>query len=105
MQSEKRRHSRFSVRLRVELERGGEKLSGHTHDLSLGGMFVESWQTFAVGEKVTATVSLPALDAPSKIDCTVRWVIHGGMGLSFGDLGAADTWAINQLAAQQPPPR
>lgn len=105
MENEKRRHSRFEARLRVEIEHGDEKVSGHSHDLSLGGMFVESWRTFPVGEKVVATLSLPALSAPARVECTVRWLIPGGMGLSFGDLGAAETWAINQLAAQQSPRR
>lgn len=103
LQTEKRRHTRFTARLRVEIEADEKTLVGHTHDLSLGGMFVESWESIAVGTKVTVSMTLPAIGTASKIQCTVRWVIPGGMGLSYGDLGAAETWAINQLAILSTP--
>lgn len=75
-------------------------IEGRSRDLSLGGMFVETAQTLPYGSEVEVVVHLPALERPTTIRCTVRWVIAAGMGLQFGALRVAETWAINLLARQ-----
>ncbi len=74
-----------------------------SRDLSLGGMFLESADLLPYGTQFTAAVELPALEAPALIRCTVRWAAGPGMGVAFGALRAAETWAINQLAALYTP--
>ncbi len=100
MSIEKRAHTRFPARVRVVLEHAGVRTEAFSRDLSLGGMFVETASPFPYGAEVVAEVHLPALVRPSPIRCTVRWVIAAGVGVQFGALRVAETWAINLLAAQ-----
>lgn len=100
MSSEKRAHTRFPARVRVVLEHAGVRSEVFSRDLSLGGMFVETALSLPYGTEVVAEVYLPALVRPPRVPCTVRWVIPSGVGLQFGALRVAETWAINLLAAQ-----
>jgi len=86
--------------VKVVLAHGDTRLSGYSRDLSLGGIFVETAASLPYGAEVVAELHLPALVRPSAIRCTVRWVVGSGLGLQFGSLRVADTWAINLLAAQ-----
>jgi len=101
VEAEKRAHLRVPVRLRVVIEHDGARTELRCRDLSLGGMFVECARTLPFGTEVTAEVSLPALPRPAAIRCVVRWVKTDGMGLAFGSLRAAETWAINEVVADR----
>ncbi len=100
MSTEKRAHSRFPAKVKVVVVHGEERVTAYSRDLSLGGVFVETPVVFPYGAEVVAELHLPALVKPSPIRCTVRWVVAAGVGLQFGSLRVADTWAINLLAAQ-----
>lgn len=63
-------------------------------------MFVETERPLPYGTELEVVVYLPALEQPASVKCTVRWVIAAGMGLQFGPLRVAETWAINLLAKQ-----
>lgn len=99
MGAEKRAHIRVPTRLRVVYEHGGARIEARSRDLSLGGMFVEDVPPLPFGTELVVRVTLPALDRPAELRCVVRWVKSDGMGLAFGPLRAAETWAINQLVA------
>lgn len=96
---EKRAHIRVPTRLRVVYEHGGARVEARSRDLSLGGMFIEGVRALPFGTELVVEVSLPALEHPAAIHCVVRWVKSDGMGIAFGPLRAAETWAINQLVA------
>ncbi len=102
---EKRSYTRFPARLKVVLDPGTPKADGGsvetlTRDISLGGMFIECAKLPPFGSQLTLDVYLPALSVPARMTVTVRWVIGTGVGVAFGALRVAETWAINLLAAQ-----
>lgn len=101
MASEKRAHERVPARLRVVYEHDGARTEVRSRDLSLGGMFLETARPLPFGTELRVELSLPALANPAVIRGVVRWVKSDGMGLAFGPLRAAETWAINQLVAER----
>lgn len=99
MGADKRAHIRVPTRLRVVYTHGSVRVEARSRDLSLGGMFVEGVRAPPFGTELDVELSLPALARPAVIRCVVRWVKSDGMGLAFGPLRAAETWAINQVVA------
>jgi type IV pilus assembly protein PilZ len=95
---EKRAHRRveYSTEITCTPE-GGESFVARSHDLSLGGMFVESEHNPTFGTKMTIRVLLPGQSAPFDLPCTVRWNKPEGFGVQFGRLGAKETHAITKL--------
>lgn len=101
MSKEKRAHVRFPARLRVSFEVDGRRVECRTRDLSLGGMFLDTTAvSLPFGTELAVALTLPLLAEPAPVRCVVRWAIASGMGVSFLSLRAAETWAVNQLAAQ-----
>lgn len=76
---------------------GGPRVEGICHDISLGGMFIETSQPPAFGALVKLYVSFADQAQPSEISGTVRWTKPGGMGVQFGTMGAKDTYSLTQL--------
>ncbi len=60
IQNEKRRFQRVSVRCKVVVSSGGDKIDGHTLDVSLNGVLVEADRTFAQNAGVDLELKLPA---------------------------------------------
>jgi hypothetical protein len=60
VETEKRQHPRFRVRLEVELNVDGQRapLRTHTSDVSMGGCYVEMMFTLAVGTRLDLTLWL-----------------------------------------------
>lgn len=102
MERDKRAHARVPARVKVTFERGGATTEARSRDLSLGGMFLEGEHALSFGDELQLTLHLPALSAPVTVRATVRWVKPDGVGLAFGALRAAETWAINALLAEHP---
>lgn len=94
---QKRQYERHVVALDVAFTVEGERVTGKSRDVSLGGMFIETRQSLPYGTQFSLEVKLPALPDPVEIDATVRWVGPEGMGVQWGMLRAKETWAINQL--------
>lgn len=69
-----------------------------TRDVSLGGIFILTDRALPYGTVAHFELRLPALPEPARIEGTVRWSAHDGMGVQFHSLRARETWAINQLA-------
>lgn len=67
-------------------------------DLSIGGAFIVTSNSFAYGESVIVHVHLPGLDAEIGIPSTVRWTHPDGCGVQFGPMGVRETHAIVELA-------
>lgn len=103
MESEKRAHARIPARIRVSYEVNGARVDARSRDLSLGGMFIECERALPFGTELDLVVQLPALDGPVVLRAVVRWVKADGMGVSFGALRAAETWALNELVARYTP--
>lgn len=74
-------------------------MDGVCHDISLGGMFIETATPAPFGTSLTLYVTFPDQGQPSKFGATVRWTKPGGMGVQFGTMGAKDTFSLTKLMA------
>ncbi len=99
---ELRRHSRVPFIEPVTFVRKGSETptEGRSHDISLGGMFVETPSPAPFGSDVIVHVKLPAHAQAFALPGVVRWVGDGGMGVQFGLIGARETHAITELVAK-----
>ncbi len=100
MEREKRAHVRVPARLKVFYAQDGARVEARSRDLSLGGMFIECARPLPFGAEHDFELHLPALAQPVTVRATVRWVKSDGMGVSFGALRAAETWAMNAMIAE-----
>ena len=76
---ERRWAPRYEFRADLEIEWGSAVLRGSTRDISTSGMFIESPETLWVGAGFTAQLHL---GRPVKVNCSVKRVEPGGMGVS-----------------------
>lgn len=92
------------MRLEVTVLHAGTAYTGHTRNVSLGGLLLTGAAvSVPFGASVEVRVPLPALEEPVVIAATVRWIRDGAVGLQFGSLRAKDQWALNQLMKDAPP--
>jgi type IV pilus assembly protein PilZ len=98
MLSDKRQHPRkvFSSEVTFQVA-GGARHEGRCHDVSLGGVFIETDSPLPYGTRVRVFMHLPGLRDESAIDAIVRWSKPTGMGVQFGVMGARETHALTQL--------
>ena len=96
---ELRRTPRAPIDAPVEFTAKGEttRRRGKAHDLSLGGMFVETDTPPDFGAEVTIHVTLPGEKAAFALPGIVRWRKDGGMGVQFKLLGARETFSITEV--------
>lgn len=100
MERDKRAHVRVPARVKLSFEHAGAQVEACSRDLSLGGMFIEGAPEIPFGAELTLALHLPALPQPARVHATVRWVKSDGVGVAFGALRAAETWALNALIAE-----
>jgi hypothetical protein len=83
-------------------------LPGRSRDLSLGGMYVETYAPLAFKSQLSVHLRLPAdksvFVTPTVfvIPAVVRWTDADGMGVQFGPLGARATYAIAEAMVRRP---
>jgi type IV pilus assembly protein PilZ len=97
---ELRRYQRAPLDVPCEFiaKEGGERFSGRSKDISVGGMFVYAQQPLAFGVELVVHLQLPGQKAPFALPGVVRWSRTGeGMGIQFGLMGARETHAITEL--------
>lgn len=95
---DKRTHPRVPFQADVTCEvSGAPVIKGQAHDISIGGMFIESEARVSFGTQVTIVVRLPNTKADSRLPGVIRWLKPGGFGVQFGLLGARETHAISEL--------
>lgn len=98
---EKRRHFRKSIRLELEFTApDGTRRAGVTHDVSLGGLHIETDEPAPFGATITIYLSgVKGLSPTAALPAVVRWLKPREMGVQFGLLGARETYALTELLA------
>jgi CheY-like chemotaxis protein len=98
IERERRRFSRVSLRCRVALESGHDRLEGTTLDLSLGGALVQSNRVFPLGTFVTVSLELEAGASHLRSGARViRTVGTECMGIQFEALGPGESKRLQQF--------
>lgn len=99
-QPEKREHPRRSIEADMAFQAGdGPRIEARCHDLSLGGMFIQTPAPLPYGALVRVFIRLPGLRGEATIECVVRWSKPSGMGVQFGRMGARETHGLTEMIA------
>jgi uncharacterized protein (TIGR02266 family) len=99
----RRTDPRYERRLEVEIVAEGRRQVGHSRNISLGGMFVETPEALAMQTTIQVRFRVPTQPEPIDVTGEVRWVEKGsagtpaGMGIRFHGLRARDVWALNRF--------
>lgn len=102
---ERRRSPRLPVVVRVEYATVDSLFSEFSQNINEGGVFIETDQPLAVGERVQLSFQLPGSARPIKVAGRVaRVATEGvqapGMGIEFDCLDHEAREAINQLVRE-----
>lgn len=95
----RRQSPRVALEAAVSYACGLQRGSGHTLNLGLGGMAIQSTSPPAVGETTLLVVRLPDMQ-PLPFSGVVRWSSAGSFGIQYGPLGGPQTRALVQLLAR-----
>jgi uncharacterized protein (TIGR02266 family) len=99
----RRTDPRYERRLEVEMTADGNRHVGHSRNISLGGMFVETTDLLPVQTTIQVRFRVPTQPEPIDVTGEIRWVEAGGpgqmsgMGIRFHGLRARDVWALNRF--------
>jgi hypothetical protein len=100
---ELRKHSRRAVQAAIAFcVKDGPRRDGICHDVSIGGMFIETLFVAAFGDELTVFMKLPGLKDEVSVKAVVRWTEAEGMGVQFGTMGARETYALTKLISAVP---
>jgi uncharacterized protein (TIGR02266 family) len=109
--AERRAAPRLPIEAEVGLQSETNFFTGFTEDISTGGIFIATYDTKEIGERLDLSFTLPdghLINAPG----IVRWVREfneltpdtiPGMGIQFEELARADLAAITGFVEQRPP--
>ena len=79
---EKRKHPRMPCSAPIEYATQDGTFRNLSRDVSIGGLFVETWDAFSVGEKITVTLPVEK-QKPVKLKGEVVRVERQGIGIAF----------------------
>lgn len=90
--SERRRHPRGPIELKVEYKRVNTFFADFTKNISKGGTFIKTTKPLDIGTEFLFKLYVPALDQPLELRGSVQWVVTPedarggeppGMGIEF----------------------
>lgn len=104
----RRTQQRYDVRLPVEFTFQGNQYHGHSRNMSVGGMFLETAARLPFNGIIRLTITVPTHKEPIEVDAQVRWIesrtgATDGVGVRFQGLRAVHVWALNKFLADKPP--
>ncbi len=82
------RPGRIDLRVPIVVDLGGERITGETRNIGIGGVFVATRKPAPVGQRVLLHLTLPRWDESLAIEGEVRWaradeIGAPGMGVRF----------------------
>jgi uncharacterized protein (TIGR02266 family) len=99
----RRTDPRYDRRLEVEIVAEGRRQVGHSRNISLGGLFVETTEALPVQTTIQVRFRVPTQPEPIDVTGEVRWIEKTdsgqavGLGIRFHGLRARDVWALNRF--------
>lgn len=103
----RRSEQRFERRVAIDVSYEGTSFVGHTRNLSLSGVFIETDQQLPFGARISIAFKVPTQAEPVEVEGQVRWIEleektgvgprrPRGLGVRFEGLRARDVWALNK---------
>ena len=97
-EDQRRLFGRFPVRVRVQLEHGGQSEEAVTENLGLGGLFVSVPRALPYDTLVHVRFHLDEVDVDVHVDGRVVWVRNDtgreGVGILFDSLKPIEVWGM-----------
>ena len=90
--SERRRHRRAPIELKVEYKRLNTFFADYTRNISRGGTFIGTERPLKIGTEFIFALGVPGLETPLKLRGKVMWITDpadaskanpAGMGIEF----------------------
>ena len=106
---DRRGHARQILKLVITMHGETNFYTGHSEDLSAGGIFIATTHVLPIGTPVVLSFTLPGSDVPIGVVGTVQWVrgpngtVKPGMGVRFDDLCKQSLHAIRAFTLQRTP--
>ena len=94
---EKRRRPRKAFIMEVQYEVGGESHTDFILDISEGGLFMETINSFSVGEEILFRFELRDTKDPILVNGTISWQGKHGFGVQFTELDDQQRRVITHL--------
>ena len=87
--AERRRTSRVPVRIQIQYQTADQFFRDYVHNLSMGGIFIETAKPLSVGTSLKVQFCLPGMVEPVTADGVVVHRLHVGRGqeASVGGMG------------------
>jgi len=76
--SDRRRHTRVPIELKVEYKRLNTFFADYTKNISKGGTFIRTKRALEVGTEFIFSLTVPNLDSPLRLRGRVMWVVREG---------------------------
>jgi Tfp pilus assembly protein PilZ len=70
-------------------------------DISIGGVFIETAETFTIGQKIGLNFSLPPYSKPFKLIGTITWGSPRGFGVKFDQVSAPQGEILKSFIEQE----
>lgn len=106
-QGDRRSWERVALEVEVTLTSDSQFFAGLSGDVSEGGIFVQTYRSYAVGSRVLLAFSLPTGEIRTEgVICWVRPSAEGtlpGVGIGFENLPAAERRSIEAFCKARPP--
>jgi uncharacterized protein (TIGR02266 family) len=105
--TDRRQHPRVSIAVEVDFRSEHNFYAARTHDISVGGLFIETDVGLPIGSRLT--VELKFMKKQLRVEAEVMWVLVGdkqqtvGAGVRFVDLTAAAKKSIEAFMAIRKP--
>ncbi len=80
--TDRRKHTRISVDVAVDLGSESNFYSGRTRDMSMGGLFIETEAGLAIGTNITVKLTLD--EKTYELPACVMWALDRSTGGGFG---------------------
>ena len=103
-EQQRRRQQRYPVDIPVEMTVRGHKIKGTARNMSVGGMFIETDSTLAMGDEILLEFTVPSPRQLVAVKSQVRWLektkddnAGTGVGVLFLALRAKYVWALNKF--------
>lgn len=95
-----RGHRRKRCLLNVTYSSEGKEFKDYILDISSVGVFIETEETFTVGQQIILNFTLPNYQQPLKLDSSVAWIGHRGIGVKFKHLSPYQEEIIHSYIAK-----
>ena len=95
-----RKHQRKACAIAVDFAVEGRAFTRYVRDISMGGLFIESSESFDTGVHLNMRISFPAHPTPFRIGGTIVRSTAVGIGIQFDSLTQVQTDMLRQLVAK-----